>query len=378
MILQVDRLISICWEKTLTRLGSQKDFIYVTGVFDLIHEIEEFIGATKIFTDLELSLLRRMAQDKPVLRLYKQEVLGFLLRLVHFSSFEKFLQERAKTSPRDLSRLVENYTLYHKKHDTEPLELKYNFQRAKVLSAIEPKIEPETTRFGRWFGGKTNDTFYRKFPEPVRAEPSEVPFEDPMFSRNQQRKITELEESFRTLQTYTTSLENRLKMRSNDSQLEAKILAQEKKIQQLELMCDRYEREFSKTNGYQRRTLSDLGYEFKAQHGLLTKLKRKFVWPTKAKVKSYIWTLPFINWMYDKYQNEYKNFGMWVINAIALALVFVLVMNGVKLLYYVVLLITKIVNLWSTRKDEEPIAYSWVQQTPWLEYWLYRLNDFWE
>lgn len=365
MVSPIDRFISICWENTLKRQANSKDFIYVAGACELIKEFEDFLGTSKLVAASELSLLQKMAEQQPLLRLYKHEVLAFLLRLVRFDSFEKFLKQRASTTVTDLARLVDNYELFNKKDAMMDMAGKFPDSR---------KLYDENTTNFKSFRGTGNTREFKFSSDNTRSFLLRKT-KDYEESTLQQRKIYELEESLRNLQKYTDSLEQKLKSPS-DEDLRAKTESQEKRIRQLELLCLRYEKE--NTDSEQKKLLRELTVALNTQDALITELLNKLDLGGEEKLQSFLIGLPFIKqyYMYYRYQEENKNIGTWMLNGLALMMGFLLVSNIAKLFYYVSLSFSRESSqyLYEMGEDEN-LSFSWIQQISWLEYYIYCIRE---
>lgn len=130
----------------------------------------------------------------------------------------------------------------------------------------------------------------------------------------------------------------------------------QRKVAHLERLCLLYEEKLGKT-GPERLD------SFKKALDEQDKLIRDLQLQRNAKV-DWLHSLPFAK---QYFYSGKRQFPGVVVDVIALFLAFLIIQNLLKLIYYT--------TLWSVSSH---ISFSWIQQVPWLEYWVYSFNEWLE
>lgn len=142
MVSIYDQFIAICWQNLAQRNPQPKNYITINEVPALAREMEGVLGVLNLINKTEMQLVEQMARKKPTLRLFEKDVEKFFLRLVKMDTMEEFLKRRANTSTFTLTRLLDNLTTYSRikvktgQSFDDVLSSKYDMQR-------RPRSEPE-------------------------------------------------------------------------------------------------------------------------------------------------------------------------------------------------------------------------------------------
>lgn len=378
-----DRYISICWERAFGR-ASPRNSVPVSEIFGFIRELREFVGTPELFTRNELELLRKMSQRRPGLQLKKTEAQKFLLQLVGAKSIELFLKERARLTVTSLRRLVENY----------PKNSDFRDHRAKTDIEFAPKIEEDArddTWLGKWWRSdqlakltqREDTTKFRDlftslrdaFPRKETKSEQKEPKIEKLYE-NFEPKLRKEADFFRsgvkpekptyetrqppTRQTFSSSFEHQ-------------------KIKELEELCRRYERELenARITQDQSRSVDNLRNLLREQENVIRNLKMRARYGEPY--RNFFGDLPIIKQIGRLRQGTNGLKLELVVDVVTVVFSVIILLNLLKLVYYVMLTIT-------TRKsgsiyefsDEETISFSWIQQIPWLEYKVYQVQDWWD
>lgn len=142
----IDTLIGICWSRII-ETSTSKDFIYISQAFGLISQLQDLVCCKELLTTNEKQLLHKMSSDKPLLKLFKHELVSFILRLVKFSDMEKFLMERGNISLYDINKAVSRNSKPFRK-PLSPYNMKLNNSKspARPISTSTPmtyNLKPE-------------------------------------------------------------------------------------------------------------------------------------------------------------------------------------------------------------------------------------------
>lgn len=408
----VDQYLKICWQKAFGESSGQ-DFIYVNEIFALIRELEDFIGSPgKLFNKNEISILQKMADKRPQLRLKILEAEKFLLQLVGFDTMENFLTARARTDIGALRRLVNNY----------PRGGPYKRSRPSTAIPIRNR-SPESGLSAR----RTRYSYRDLLSDPLQV-PFRVPLKDPLREDAPTKSSSTLPGNLGSLSGNPGSLSGHpgrlsgvpedesswfgnwwkvgskskvkeserkydipdeiepirpfvkkefantpVDLRNTSTQFPgANDTRQQDRIRELELLCRKYESELAQRRSSEAvekltKKLKDTLYE---QDKVIHELRNQVDCGADP---NFLWRLPGIK-QYLRYQSpDQRTYGVLIVESLALMLMFVLLANILKLIYYTKLTLeTKKSSFYS---DDDSISFSWIQQIPWIEYKLYQLQD---
>lgn len=386
-----DQYLTICWQRAFGK-SNKRDSIYVTEVFALIRELEDFIGAPGLFGKDELAILKGMAEKRPLLLLRRLETENFILQLVNFDSMENFLRSRARTSLNALRRLVDNYPKDHGKH--EPIS-------KRPTISIESSIpQDDTTWFGNWWRSynytkdhpsqvsESTDFTTRRFSRDTKAEKPYLSGYDAMRQASNHFRAD-------TKNTYDPGKHsNNINSRYSGTTIPGSFndfttTNNEDRIRELELLCKRYETELQSRRSVssdvqQEKLILKLQEALHEQDRLVKELKTKLDFGD-SKSSNVVRSLPFIKQylMFSRLKQDRMSIRIVFVDCLALLLSFALIVNLLKLLYYSFLTLGTRISLSNGKyiediDDETIITFSWLQQLPWLEYKIYQLQDWME
>lgn len=425
--MSVERYISICWENVQRRNSAKREFLYVTEVPALIDELLDFVGVASLITKDEKLLLQKIIQNKPLLRIQRSEVESFLLRLVRCRTTAELLLKRAHTSEYELKRLVDaypssNHTLFGRFRESSSqaestgpkIELDFGRPRSEHDERFYGSREPYRVEENRF--SDEGDSAFRRKPrdlflsmEPINSEPKykfyepkkyrlpgEMDFDekapavtpensedstvtrmwqkfkrgnDTLFGRfwpktddftERKAEDPELKQA-KNLNHYDVKLDKSTFLRMEERQLH-------KKIEELELLCQRYERTLAESkHDEQTQLIEDLKQAIEKQNKLIMELERKVKFSSNL---SYVHLIPLVRELVMLYAyNDGNSIGTIFLGILAMFFMFTIVSNALKCIYYVSLALASLFQRASaSESDCEQLTFSLSGQWPWLEY----------
>lgn len=434
----VDNILDICWEKTNFKIQG-KDSISIEQILSLIQELEKLLSRSVFHQDeiqilKEMSLrptsqLRKTELPHFLAKLAQSSSLETLLlersglgryQLQRIVDDHKLNKDRRKPlssfnfrdtfSKFELPKLLD-FT------SSKPSRIPPPIRTSRPVSALSPLKDSHTS-----------DTVTRRarpIPvlSPVRtSRPSSKsllspPLSPPSFGNygskadrlndenaslkqtveTQKQKIEYLDGKIKDLQRYSESLERQLTTKLGNlkdgmlvKELMIKNAEQDRIIRNLETLCDRYQQDLryvAKQEENNQRLIDLLRQNVTKQDQLAEKLKIKLDLnqPEEKELKQFLMRLPFIKqyYMFFKYGNDQRNIGVLLLNLFTLLLTATVLLNMIKFVYFM-LLPLKIGRIGESSMEyiqvddlltEEHILVSWWQQIEWLEYLMYRIND---
>lgn len=455
-----DELIELCWTRINPR-SNRKDYITTYQVFDLIQQLQELLSRKTIFDSNELQLLKEMSQSNPSMKLYKYDLADFLSKLAHYSNLERLLSERVGVTQYELQRVIDNENSHDKYADNiqfrKPLSpynrRTYNKQmphksaslytstpimnqptsrfesHIERPSIISPPLSPIAPRSRSRVRLSTNDDgLYNKremneLRTSIMAKEQQIVDRDNQISiisnennslnsinKIQRLKITELENNVNNLQKYTDALEKQLENKSNytrpikseiirDKELIDKITAQDNIIENLEVLCNRYQEDLISLAQQEKGNnlvIDELKTSLKKQNILIENIRLKFNLlnspETSNEITVFLKKLPFIKQyhMFYKYQQEQKNFGLLFINVLTLIFTTIILLNVIKFIFYLMIsfkdggfheqnTLEYIYDddslSWISDYSDTKISVVWWKQIQWLDYLVYTIGD---
>lgn len=429
----IDKLIDICWSKTI-EASTPKDFIYISQAFGLISLLQDLVCSKDLLTTNEKQLLNKMSSDKPLLKLFKHELVPFILRLVKFTDMENFLVERGGISSYEISKAVNrnskpfrkplspyNMKLNNGKSPARPIStstpMTYNL-RPDSKQVISPPQSPVLMRPRPYerkeINGLRSSVLMKEQQINDRENQySTVADENNQLSstnRMQQRKIQSLEIDINNLRKYAETLEYQLerqnvkkpnvfKDRNIMKELVNKNTENEKIIQHLESLCEKHQKALTRYKSNDQKyepIIQKLIMEMNRQDELVEKLKVKLKLNESPshnwEFKTFLKKLPFIKqyYLYYKYQQDQKNFGILFINIATLCLTSVILLNILKFVFFLMIYLFDMNRSTSANSLQEYVyddyglnnwfrsneaTFVWWKEIEWLEYSVYSISD---
>lgn len=130
----------------------------------------------------------------------------------------------------------------------------------------------------------------------------------------------------------------------------------QRKVAHLERLCLLYEEKLGKTGPEK---LDGFKKALDEQDKLIKELQK-----LRLPRENWLVQMPFVKQYLHSGSREYPGV---IADIVALFFAFLIIQNLLKFVYYV--------TLWNSPSN---ISFSWIQQVPWLEYWIYSLNEWLE
>lgn len=422
----IDHLVNDFIEKSWQRFstGTKNDFIYISQIMDMINVMSEDLDCKSLLKPEEVKLLTTMINEKPLLRLYKNEVTDFLKRLVNYTSMTKFFIDRVGISQFNLQLLLETNTTtntttntstkkpsFNKPYSPYNLQNKQMSKSNDILNTSTPTKHFDDTLYPtrpyRLAGVDSGIALREKYINERDDHISLISRENIQLhttSKEQKQAIQRLQRDYDSLKQYVDALElkldsipskgtNRLSLaeRNMIKDLLNQINTKDRTVQSLEQLCQQYQVEFQKLQNSP--MINNLSQSLKRQDELISALKTKLKLnegPRKdEEVKQFLLRLPFLKqyYMYFKYKQENKNFGTIILNVLTLILSTLLITSIIRIVYFVLLFMfnsygSKLSPFSSYIYDNdtnwdkgEVVGITWWKEIEWLEYFMYNLED---
>lgn len=310
--------IDIVWSATISKCATS-EYICLSDIEVLINEISVFLRTRGLLTPDEKRIQRQLATSKARVRMFRREVLPFLLRLSHCSTLRELVETRSTMTFSEFRRLVALQPKPRKpEHDirvkSEPQHI-----TPDASSPRGPEFNrPPPERYGRMY-----DTYYdsasRNFRHDYDSERKSWP-SLLVSSPIQTNEITQSAPKFTASGDYEDSLSLRQRIRSQE----------------------------------------DFAARLKRPNAMNKLLPHN--WPILRRVER----------IFRANQGTALAF---VVDCLALILAFVLLMNLLQLALYVVF---RPQHRNAEIYSDEEVVNSWLQWSPWLEYKVYQILDFLE
>jgi hypothetical protein len=324
----IDDIINQCWDRII-----DGDTTVVGRILVVITDLERALSVKSLLLRDELSLLESMIAKSPDLKLQKSEFKHFLLRLVKYTDFDKFLQDRFKISYGDLLMIANSTRTRHKIFTNEPQQRleptkKFNYRLASDLVAKENDI---LHRDGEIIA--LTDENYQLHADIKRVN----------------LQVIDLKRQLESSNTYAALLETMIREKSTND-LPVKSIDNLKKIKQQDLMIELLEKqknqlqqeldEFIKKDLQNELKFKQLANQInqstKLQNSIKNKLQLDEPTTPSKKAQSFIKNLPFVKqyYLYYTYKQHASNPGMVMLNITTLVLTTILVLNMVQVMIY--------------------------------------------
>lgn len=400
-----------------------EDFIYVSQILDMFNELQRLLKCPNLLNKAEIQLIESMAIEKPLLKLYHNEVVRFILRLVQYGDFMRFLRDRCGISSADIERLLdENRSLPRKPLSSYSLNTNIdNWRNTKSMSTSTPMTFTERLR--KQTSSPSNSTPFKRR-ELYNLAPNSEELNRPLSSQHNWinladkyspsidpllRKTQELQDEVISLKTYIDTLESQLNRVSTSNAVlaESKTLLRdfasknadlEKKIRLLEDMCEKYQKRITLIEAEDipyENLIHKLALETRKQEqliqGLKSKLKLDEHASRRARFKKFLRNLPFIKqyYIYYKYQKDLKSFGMVLLNVVTLFLSCIIIINFLKFVFFFSMGISSSLlasdafephYIYDKYQENDywpssALKFEWWKEIDWLEYLVYSIGD---
>lgn len=382
---EYDRLISICWRNCT-------DNATLTGgeIRHFISEIQTFLGIDHLLDVQETELLRKLIVCNPKLQLHREEAVQFLLRLAACSSMEQLLA-RSKLSISDIDRIVNDYPrrgtqietkpqyrdLFQNTHYSKAYRSGSDYSRAYTPSDANVALGTKAYESRKAYTDSAashladttpegDHTLYQRiknttlsfFPSSLRGNA------DSSRKEYAPRADVKVEEEYLPRSFYSSSSD---------------VTALKEKILKLERQCQRYEADrLDRTSGTR---VQDLKKAISDQDAVIDRLEQKIrlkypsterqPWRLPSFVLSYAPKLENIPFSSSLLSNPFMNMAFLIVVA-------VLILNVLKLIFFIALLILQNrpqLHIDDYYDDVVTINFSWLQEFPWLEYKVYQFKE---
>lgn len=380
----------------------------MTEVPALIDKLLEFVGQRSLITKEERQLLEKIIRNKPLLRIQKADVPQFMLRLVRLTSIGELLQKRAHTTEYGLSRLVDAYPsrvpgrsgmfddIFAQKFGSIDPRTDFNYPRPKseqTRTNVYPKPQfrddTEYVRRRDIFADDVRATRRRwGLPDDTKAKmkkesdlgfastkrytlPGEMDFPEKV-AVEEDSTVTKF---WRNLHREDDTLFGRLWPRPKpaDPTLLDSSNHLKKRVEELEVLCRQYEHKIAE-NGLARESqlVESLRRQLDDQTKRVIQLEFEKTVNGETGGNFLLNRFPIVRelLMYYEYRGQRPGLGRTFLSAMAMVLVFVILCNTLKLVYYVSLSIAGLMAK-QTDIDSEQIQFSLWEQWLWLEYNYY-------
>lgn len=430
--------VTKCWQE----VGEHRDFIYVSQITQVIDGIEKKLNSKNLLTKTELKILDDMMTDKPLLKLYQAEFKSFILKLVNYSSLEKFILDRTGITQFNLKLLL-NQSSNMKSSDNSsgtgirrlsPLKSNHMNSPMKTSTPVKTKTVDNANSPLRSNGFKTNLDLREKQIEERDNQISILSKENTELfhtNKSQLEKIKELEFQYKDLKYYVDILETKFDDKNHNNKnngvksdrlilkdLIKQCSERDETIKKLEEVCSQYQQEFDKLKNNS--VIQNLTTNINRQEQLIGELKAKLMFEQTQNLQSsqhqvdkhginishrpidnssnehlqqFIAKIPILKqyYMYYRYKEQHKNLGIVIINVLT-----ILVSGGVIItaLRIIGLLLLQLFNSNDSRQleyifddyginnwnfnQEEKITFVWWKEIEWIEYLVYTINEWLE
>lgn len=415
-----EELLNICWDR-ITLRSSIKEYIYVTQVFNLIAELQKLTASVSLLTEEESKILSSMMHNKSLLKLYRHELVPFLLRLVHYNDIYSFLRDRGDIRYLDIRRIVSSerprrghFSEFKSYLNENGPELAQNTSTPLVKERskrqmLSPPLSPVFDKPS--LNPTSADRFISDRSPPKHGFPGG--FSDPPLSGGRGRilvdsdlRVRDLERELERVRGYSQSLETKLEKQKrydaydlnkerNMRDLISKNADTERKIASLQEVCDKYRDElhiYKREIDKKDRLLQEVLHGLKAQESYINTLNinlglKDEKQESRSRLQTFMINLPFIKqyYFYHKYKTDLKDYRMLLVNVMALVLASVVLIQFLRFLLILFIFLFPTFG-WQTRHTDNyitdtlelrlrPDLFNWWKEIEWLEYSIYNIKD---
>ncbi|RCK55580.1 hypothetical protein Cantr_05423 [Candida viswanathii] len=380
----IDDLISICWK----RVRGSSNFIFLSQIRPIIHEMQLILRVDSIFTDTENKLIEQFIQSDPMRKLQKQEFRVFLNRSVQYGNLLVLLLNRFKITTSEIELRVKHFD------DVVP--------NGELLSPAD-SLSSRPSTSGKEYKYKVLDELKRK-DEYIREKTQDLNSKEMKYSRllsqfDEQVLVNKtLENENVVLKNYVKELEAQLARKPEDKSsrtLLTKLKDRDLTIKDLDQIGKEYRKRITQLEQREMETniaVKKLEQSLLEQDKLVETLKDKLISQTNESsaptLKGFIATMPIIKqWiMFLKYKQDIKSNRMFVLNMITLVLTAWLFGLMLQLVYR-----SGVILFYATSSSNIPrtyvydnygrsriwgrLGFDFWRRLPWLEQIVYRFID---
>ncbi|KAK6198743.1 uncharacterized protein RJT21DRAFT_122360 [Scheffersomyces amazonensis] len=399
----IEELLSTGWEcvnpKSTGTSLNDNEYIYIAQLVKIIEKLESVLSIKQLLTDDELKLLRNMIQTSPSMKLHRNQLKEFLLKMVHFDRFEIFLQTRFQISPGAVRIIVNKSTDNNNINNINNSNNNINIHdvNSKYKVNNNNNVENEQSRFSfqkQQLNTPPPEVNHLKLQE-KNTEIQRLTTEISSLQLSleiKDRRIRELDDELQTINKHVHNIEQQLRKRPeqrNTNDLLNRIKDKDGNIKSLQQLCNQYQKEIKELKNQQsvnKLQMNELIKNLNENDRLISNVQNKF--KIENKIDSIILNLPFIKQYYNffKYRKQQRNWGLVVINIITLILTTIILLNGLQFVLYVTLWF--ITSLSSKNQQLEYVydnygdplfglqsTFQWWKEIEWLEYLIYTIQD---
>lgn len=382
----IDKLISICWK----RVRGNSNFIFLSQIRPIIHEMQSILRVDSIFNDNENKIIEQFIQSDPMKKLQKQEFKMFLNRSVQYGNIQILLLNRFKITTSEIEMRLK---LYDEVHNGSDLPL-------PVSSDSRPSSSSATKEYKYKFWDEL-----KKKDEYIKEKTQDLNSKDIKYSRllSQFDDQTEVNKSLHKentiLKNYIKELEFKLSHNPDNKSsrtLLSKLKDRDLTIKDLDQVGKEYRKRITQLEQRETETniaIKKLEQSLVEQDKLVEALKEKLLsqsnettTPTTNMLKEFICSLPIIKqWiLLLKYKQDNKSNRIFVLNMFTLVLsawMFGLMLQFVyrssSLLFSTCSVTPKayIYDNYGRSKIWSKFSFDFWRRLPWLEQFVYRFID---
>lgn len=424
----VGDVIDYAWNRINNDISS--DYINVSQISSMAREIEIALETKNpILNEEEAQLLRTMILEKPLLKVYKHELIPFLTKLVHSEDLEKFLCERAGKSRYTIESMItrkkERVPQFSKTRDIHSFGLngsridslktskQTGFERPiqdnHVLSppySPVPSKSPDRKELNRLRGElrmKEEEIIEREEQYSFVSRENRKALHD---KKELEKKILLLESEVANNRLYTEDLEKQLENRyfsQTPKDMDTHVLRNliqkngenQKTIKHLETICDQQRVELEERNNRDkkyRNAISNLVREMNKQDIIVEKVRKNFKLDDSNSdnktLQSYFYNMPFIKqyYFFFKYRQDQTNIEVFITNVVTLILTAFIILNFIRAAFYITLMVfggfrnknqfdAYIYENSSNWFGSSDLSFVWWKEIGWIEYMVYSLSE---
>lgn len=387
------RALRICWDSVTRR--KQLNTVAIGDALEIVAEIESFFLVKNVLTPDEKSIVRKMAVEKPYLSLIWEELSSFLVSLTHSGTLLNFIRTRCKTTASETALLVENHRdsisasrAYLQPNLSAPLEKAEPFSdvrnNAPTRNSYRESWSPPNPppRSGLAFEAKEQPTtdFWSKFKSNLWSRWTSI---SGLLAKSLLLRLLPLsrESQTRVKSEHTEDLLNRDRYsnrfeRSRFTYGDYQTTSDETSRRASRASHANYRADDRQNDASYNidASLSDLKRKIQYQDDLIARLERR----AKGNILIFEEGKNFMLWISSARENE--TYKQWLVRLVSLILAFVLFMNALKIVYFIVLayLLPKhnaMPYVYLPELEDDTVGFSLIQEFPRLEYMIYEVKE---
>lgn len=380
----IDNLVSICWK----RVRGNSNFIFLSQIRPIIHEMQGILRIDSIFNENENKLIEQFIQSDPMKKLQKQEFKIFLNRSIQYGNLQLLLLNRFKITSNELEMRIKLF-------DDTP---NGDILLPDSLNSRPSSSSAKEYKYKMWDELKRKDEFIRERTQDLNSK--DLKYTRLLSQFNEQMQTNKnLQNENTVLKSHINDLESRL-TRTPDGKgsrvLLSKLKDRDLTIKDLDQVGKEYRKRISQLELRELETniaVKKLEQSLIEQQKLVEALKKKLLCQTNGDrngnsimLKEFIYSLPIIKqWiLFLKYKQDNKSNKLFVLNMIALVLSAWLFGLMLQFIYRSITLLISTTTIapngyiydsygrsgiWNT------FRFDFWRQLPWLEQLVYRFID---